>query len=141
MENPDERRPPQPDPIEVDELDEGEENPPSPPQLLFVVRNSMLLHQGHKVIRREPCEGRFAEMRVGGQIILGAGMDVREIASASPRNEDLLAEPLRMLQDQNRAAAFARLQGTHQAGSPGTYDDDVILHPSDSLRFGCIVRP
>jgi len=69
-------------------------------------------------------------MRIGRQKILRRAIQVRKIAAASSRDQDLLADAIGMFKDDNTALALARLNGAHQAGCAPAQNDRVegVLH-------------
>ena len=71
-------------------------------------------------------------------------MQVGEIAAAATGDQDFLADAIGAFEQQDTAPAFAGFEGTHQAGGPGSENDDVVsfIHtefgpetePRDSLK-------
>jgi hypothetical protein len=52
-------------------------------------------------------------------------MQVGEIATAATGDQDLFADAIGAFEQQDTASAFAGFDGTHQAGGPGSENDDV----------------
>src|SRR4030066_113557 len=94
----------------------------------------MPLKHGNKIIRCEAREGRFAEVRVTGYVILRSNISIRKIAAPSAGDEDLLPDPFSMVNDQDRAAAPSRPYGAHKARCPGAGDNTVFFHYIDNIR-------
>jgi hypothetical protein len=61
---------------------------------------------GDEVRRRVAGERRDGEMRVGGEEAVGRGVEVGEIAAAAARDQDLLARPVGMVEEEHAAAAL-----------------------------------
>jgi hypothetical protein len=53
-------------------------------------------------------------------------MDVREVASTTAGDQDLLSDPLRMVEQGDATASFSGFDGAHQAGGTGAQDDYVV---------------
>ncbi len=68
---------------------------------LLVVRDAVLLDQGDDVGGREAGEGGFGEVRVRGEEVFGAGVDVGEVAAAAAGDEDLLADAVGVIEDED----------------------------------------
>jgi hypothetical protein len=66
-------------------------------------------------------------MRVGGDEILWARMQTREIAASAAGDQDLLAKAVRVFQKQNAAAPLAGFDGTHQSRRAGSEDNCVVF--------------
>ena len=79
----------------------------------------MALHQLDEIARGITCQGRFGEVRVGGEKIVGAGVEIGEVAAATSRDQDLAADLPVVLQHHHRAASLAGFYGAHQAGGAG----------------------
>jgi len=84
------------------------------PQRFCVIRNPMFLHEAYKVSRRVTSQGRFREMWIRGNEIVRRAMDIREIAAPAARNQNLLPNLLRPLDDGHAPPAFFGLHGAHQ---------------------------
>src|SRR5271156_1382258 len=66
-------------------------------QLLFVVGDPVLFHQRDEIRRGVAGQRRLREMRIRGEEMLRAAMEIRKVAAPAPGNEDLLAGTLRAL--------------------------------------------
>jgi hypothetical protein len=66
-------------------------------------------------------------MRIGRQISIWRGVNIGEIATTTPGNQDLAARFGIMVYDENAFAAFCCCCGTHKARPAGSEDDDIIL--------------
>ena len=60
-------------------------------------------------------------------------MQVGEITAAAAGNQNLFADLLTALDDQNAPAAFARLDGAHQTGR-ATTDNDYIIGDHQMIK-------
>ena len=97
-------------------------------ELLLVMGYAVPLDERDEGCRGESGERGFVEVRVAGEIILGSGVDVREIAAATAGNQYLLSGAIIVLDEENGAPALARLDGTHQTRRASTQDDNVVIH-------------
>ena len=88
----------------------------------FVVRDAMFFDEGEEVRRGVAGQSGFGKMGIGGEEILRLAMNVREVAAASARDEDFLADAVGVFEDGDAAAVLARLNSAHQAG--GAASDD-----------------
>src|SRR5258706_7930811 len=86
------------------------------PKLFIVIRDAVLLDQGNKIRWCVTREGLLEEVWVSGDEIVGAGMEVGEIAPAAPGYSNLLADAVRKLEDDNFATAFAGFNSTEKTG-------------------------
>lgn len=86
----------------------------------------MALHPGHEVGGGVPGEGGLDEMRAaGGPEVDGCRVEVREIASAAPGDEDLAARSRGMFQHEDPASAGTRRRRAEQARGPRAQHNDV----------------
>ena len=60
--------------------------------------------------------GRIGEVRVGGEEVFGARVEVGEVAAAAAGDEDLFADAIGMIENEDAAAALAGHDGSHQSG-------------------------
>src|SRR5580658_11380667 len=95
----------------------------------------MFFNEAHEVGRCIASQRRLGEVRIGGKKILRAGVEVGEIAAAAAGDQNLLADAIRAFQYQHTAATLAGFDGTHQPGSAGSENDDVVfpIHAEVSL--------
>ena len=94
-------------------------------QCFLVVRDAMLLDQSDEVRRRVPRQRGFREVRIGGDEILRAAIQVCEIAAASAGDENFLAGAIGPLQDRDAPAALAGLDRAHQSRSAGAQNQGI----------------
>jgi hypothetical protein len=87
----------------------------------------MLSNESNEIFGRISGEGRFMEVRITRNELLGRGVDIREVAPSAAGYPDLLARGFVALDNQNRAPSFSRLDSAHQTGRPGPDHDDVDL--------------
>ncbi len=92
---------------------------------LFMIRNMVLFDQRQKVLRREPRQGRLAEVRVSRYKVLRPAMQVGEIAAAAAGDEDLLANAIGMFEHRHAPSALAGFDGAHQPRGSGAEHDDI----------------
>ena len=88
--------------------------------------NAVLIDQRNEVGGPVAAERGLGEMRVRGNIAVGRGLEVGEIAPATTGNQDLLSGFVGMVDHQHPPAPLPGHCGAHQSGTPGTKDNDVI---------------
>ncbi len=71
--------------------------------------DAVLFDEGDDVGGGVAGERGFGEVRVGGEKVFGAGVDVGEVAAASAGDEDLLADALGVVEDEDAAVAASGL--------------------------------
>ncbi len=94
-------------------------------QRLLVPCDAVALDETDEVGGRVACQGRFGKVGIGGEEIVGAGVQIGEIASATAGDEDLFAGAAGALEHSNAAAAAASLNGGHEAGGASAEDENV----------------
>lgn len=94
-------------------------------QCFFVIRNAMLLDESDEVRRRVAGQRGFREVFVGAEKILGAGVDVREIASAATGDEYFFADAVGAFEDGDAAAALAGFGGAEKSCGSCAEDECV----------------
>ena len=98
------------------------------PERLFVPGDLVRIDQRDEIRRRVATERRFGIMRVGRDIAIGCGVDVGEIAPPPARNQDLLADRIGVIDQQDAPPALAGGEGAHQPGRARAEDDGVVGH-------------
>ena len=96
-------------------------------QSFFVVGNAMLFHQHDEIRRGERGQGRFGEVRIGGNEVFRLAVQVGEVAASAAGNQDLLADALGALQHYHTSSALAGFDGAHEPRRSAAQDDDVKL--------------
>ena len=61
----------------------------------------------------------FGEVGIGGEEVVGSGVQVGEIAAASSGDENFLADAVGMFEDSDAAAAVGGFDGGEEAGGTG----------------------
>lgn len=92
---------------------------------LLVVGNTVLFDQSNEVLRGVACEGRFCEVRVGGEEIFWTGVNVGKVAAASAGDENLFACAVGEVEDEDTAVAAAGFDGGHEACGTGAEDEYI----------------
>jgi len=92
---------------------------------LLVIGNAMPLDECDEIARCVAGERGAGEVRIGGEETVRGAVDVGEIAAAAAGDEDLLADAIGMIEDQDAAATLACSDGGHEAGCAGSKDEDV----------------
>lgn len=93
----------------------------------FVVGNPMFLDQGDEVSGRVARQGRLGKMRVAGNKILRAAMNVGEVTAPPAGNKNFLPDPVGGFKDDDSPPAFAGFDRTHEPGSAGAEYDDIAF--------------
>src|SRR5690606_6946736 len=93
---------------------------------LLVPGNAVAFHQGDEVMLTVALQRRLGEMRVLGEEIVRAAMQVGEVAAAAAGDADLLSRAGGMVEQQHAAAALRRHAGTEQPRPAGAEDDEVV---------------
>ncbi len=99
----------------------------------FVIGDAMFLDENEKIVGSETGEGGFCEMRIGGDEILGSGVNVGEVAAASAGDEDFFADAVGVFEERDTAATFASLEGAKETGGASAEDQDVEGRRQKSL--------
>ena len=79
----------------------------------------MLFEQVEEIRGSEAGQGGFGEVRIGGEEVVGSGVQVGEIAAASSGDENFLADAVGMFEDSDAAAAVGGFDGGEEAGGTG----------------------
>ena len=94
-------------------------------QSFFVISDAVALDEAEEVGRRVAREGRFCEVRICGEEIVGPCMQVREVATASAGDEDLFARAFGALENGDATTAAAGLERGDEAGRACTENEDI----------------
>ncbi|KAG1392513.1 hypothetical protein G6F59_014581 [Rhizopus arrhizus] len=98
-------------------------------QLLLVVGDAVLADQLDEMPGRVAGQRRLAEVRVGRQEVGRGGAGVGEVAAATARHQDLLADLVGMVDHLHLAAALAGGDRSHQPGRAGADDHYIAADP------------
>src|SRR5690349_9338256 len=79
-------------------------------------------------------------MAVGREISGGIGVDIGEIAAAAARDQDFLAQLIRMVERKHAAPAARGGGGAEEPGSPGPDHDYIELFHPRCLPLGLGIR-
>ena len=100
-----------------------------------MVADSVAFNHGDNVCGCEAGECGFCEVGIFGEKIFGAGVDVGEVGSAAPGDQDLLADAFGVVEQDNPAATAASLNCAHHAGCARAQNYDInFLHSHTPLR-------
>jgi hypothetical protein len=91
-------------------------------QGFLVVPDAVAFDEGDEVGGGVACERGFGEVGVGGEEVVGVGVEVGEIAAASAGDEDFFADAAGVFEEGDAASAFAGFDGAEEAG--GTCSED-----------------
>src|SRR5438477_9756969 len=107
-----------------------------------MISNAMPVNQRQEIPRRESRQRRFAEMRIRGKEVLRPAMKIGEIAAAAAGNEDLLSDPIGVLEHNHAPASPPGFDGAHQSGGAGAcYDDIELLNQGESSNHTPSFKP
>ena len=94
-------------------------------EFLLVIGDAMALDQRDEIGRRVARQRRLAEMRIRRKEIRRRRAGVGEIAAAAAGHQDLLADPVGMLDHQHAPAAPTGRDRAHQAGGAAADDHRI----------------
>ncbi len=80
-----------------------------------------------EVERRKARERRLAEMGIGRHVGGRVGVYVGEVAAPSTRDQDFLADSLRVLEQSHPPTPAAGVDRAHHAGATSAEDNHVVL--------------
>ena len=95
--------------------------------LFLVIGNTVLLDERDEVVGRVTGQRRFAKVGIGGNEVVGTGVEIGEVAAAAAGNGNLLSDAIRMLKHDDLAASFSRFDGAEKTGCPAANHNDVCL--------------
>ncbi len=85
----------------------------------------MPLDQCDEVARCVAGERRAGEVWVGGEKPVGCAVEVGEVAAATAGDEDLFADAIGMIENEDAAATLTRSDGGHQTCCSGAEHQDI----------------
>jgi hypothetical protein len=91
-----------------------------------VVGDVVLFDESDEVGGGVAGESGAAEVGIGGEEILRAGVDVGEVAAASAGDKDFFASLVGVIDEKDAALAATAKDGAEEACSTGTEDDEVV---------------
>jgi len=96
------------------------------PERLFVPGDAIGFDQSEEILRGVAAQRRFGEMRIGGKIPVGRGVEVGEIAPPAARDQDLLSHRIGMIDQQHARTALPGDGGAHQPCRARAEDDRIV---------------
>jgi hypothetical protein len=84
----------------------------------------VLFDEVDEVLRGVSGEGGAVEVGVVGDVLLGGGPEIGEVAAATAGDEDLATDLIVAFEEQDFAAALGGFEGAEEAGCAGAEDDD-----------------
>jgi hypothetical protein len=96
------------------------------PKFLFVIGDAVLFDEFDEILRGVAGERGFAEVRIGGEVVLRACIKVGKVATPAAGNLYLFAYTVSPFDDQNLAPAFACLDSAKQPCRAAANDDDIF---------------
>jgi len=90
-----------------------------------VIRDAVLLNQGDEIGWGVASHGGLSEMRIGGEEVFDAAVEVGEVAAAATGDQNFLSQSVGMFEHGDAAGALAGFDGAHQS-SRATSEDDCI---------------
>src|SRR5579859_2762171 len=115
-------------------------------QRFLVPADVVFFYQLQEVSRGVTRQSRLGKVRVRGKEVFRGGVQIREVATASARDEDLFPDALGMFQHQDTPTATTRMHGAEQTGSAASHDEHVIVvlgcpqHSSGKRSYGRLAR-
>jgi len=85
----------------------------------------MALDQRDEVGRRVACQCGFAEVRIGGEEILRRRAEIGEVAAPAAGHQDLLADAVRVFDDEHAPSALPGGDRAHQPGCAAADDQSI----------------
>src|SRR5260370_41545815 len=97
--------------------------------------NAMLFNKAHEVGRSVAGKRGLGEVSIGRTKVLRTAVQVSEITTAAAGDEDFFADSIRAFEYEDMPAPLSGFDGTHQASSAGSENDDVVflIHARMSL--------
>jgi hypothetical protein len=92
-----------------------------------VVSDFVFLDELEEICGRKTSESGFCEMRIGGEKVVRACMNVREIAAAPAGDQDFLADAIGVFDDRDAAAPFTCFGGAEKTSGTRTENEDVKM--------------
>lgn len=93
---------------------------------LFVPGDAVFFDELNKVDWRVTTQRGNTKAWVSGKKIFRLAMQIREVAAATTRHKNFLADLVRALKNEYASSAVARNDGAHQPCSAATNDYDVV---------------
>ena len=93
----------------------------------------MTPHKSDEVVRRISGEGRFVEVWISRNEVLGRGAGVGKVASSASGYPNFLADRFVAFEKQNGSSALSRFDRAHQPGSTGANNHDIVDHTADLI--------
>jgi len=90
--------------------------------------NAVAFDQREKVRRSVPAERGLREVRILRKVAIRRGVQVGEVAAPAAGNQDLLARPVGMVEQQYTLAALTGRGGAEQPGGSGAEYNSVVFH-------------
>lgn len=102
----------------------------------------MFFDEAHEVGWSIARQRRLGEVWIGRKKVFRADVEVGEITAAATGDQNLLADAIRAFQYQDTPAPLASFDGTHQAGSACSENDDVVVlfHAETRLAGASVAR-
>jgi hypothetical protein len=94
----------------------------------------MFLDHRDDVCRCKASQRGFCEVRIFGEEVFCAAVDIGEVASTATGDEDLFANAFGVIEQHDAPSAAACFNCTHHAGSARSQDYDIsLLHVRSPL--------
>jgi hypothetical protein len=95
------------------------------PKGFFVEGDAVLFHECDEIARCIASEGGARKVGVGGEKSVSAAIEVSEVAAAPAGDEDLFADAIGMIENENAAAMLARSNSGHKARCSSAEHQDI----------------
>ena len=105
-------------------------------QRFLMPGNVVLLDQLQEIGRSVAGQRGLGKVRIGREEVFGGGVQVGEVAAAASGDQDLLADAICMLQQENTTTAATGMHGAEQAGGAGAHNQArrrAALNPASPM--------
>jgi hypothetical protein len=103
-----------------------------------VIRDAVLLNQRDEVTRRVSGESGAGEVGIRGEEGIGRAVEIREIATTAAGDEDLFADAVCAVENEDTAAVLTGSYGSHEPGRSSAEYEDIaslfVMHGWDGVR-------
>src|ERR1700744_3365949 len=96
----------------------------------------MLLDQRKEIGRSVTSQRRLGKVRISREEVFGVGVQVGEVTAAASGDQNLFADAIGMLQQENSTTAATGMHGAEKPGGAGAHNKHVIdaaLNPASPL--------
>ena len=91
----------------------------------FVTRDVVLFDECEEISGGVAGQRGFGEVRISGMKIFRSGVEIGEIAAASPGDEDFFADAVGVFDERDAASTFGGFESAEESGGASAQDQDV----------------